>query len=174
MTVTTELLLQPPIGPVEADEDTVRRALPGEIGTRDADLGAARRALRDQIARLDAELGELVVSAWPDREPPARLRQRAPRLLTLGALERTRDRLAAGVARLRGELDERGREEEQSRCLREEMLLEPERHRYVRVSNADCGEPGCAVWQASPSFGLLGRLMNWWRVRISSGCPLAG
>ena len=38
MTVTTELLLQPPIGPIEVDEDALRRALPGEIGTRDADL----------------------------------------------------------------------------------------------------------------------------------------
>ena len=36
MTVTTELLLQPPIGPVEVGEDASRRALPGEIGTRDA------------------------------------------------------------------------------------------------------------------------------------------
>src|SRR5215213_2248704 len=24
-----------------------------------------------------------------------------------------------------------------------------------------------------PRYGLLGMLMNWWRVRISSGCPLA-
>ena len=67
MTVTTEILLQPPIGPVEVDE------------------GAARRALRDQIARLESDLAELVVSAWPGREP-ARTRPRAPRLLTLGGL----------------------------------------------------------------------------------------
>ena len=74
---------------------------------------------------------------------------------------------------MRQELDERGRAEEEARCLREEMLLDPDRFRYVRVSNADCGEPGCAVWQARPSFGVLGRLMNWWRVHVSGGCPLA-
>ena len=53
------------------------------------------------------------------------------------------------------------------------MLLEPERHKWVRVSNEDIGEPGCKHWHVRPRWGVLGMLMNWWRVKISSGCPLA-
>ncbi len=28
-------------------------------------------------------------------------------------------------------------------------------------------------WHVRPRYGLLGMLMGWWRVKISSGCPLA-
>ena len=75
------------------------------------------------------------------------------------------------AARLRRVLDERGADEEDSRTLIEEMLLDPERHQWVRVSNADIGEPGCHHWHVRPRWGVLGMLMKWWRVRISSGCP---
>ena len=51
------------------------------------------------------------------------------------------------------------------------MLLEPEAFPYVRVSHEDIGEPGCRHWHVLPRGGLLGRLLKWWRVRISSGCP---
>jgi hypothetical protein len=53
------------------------------------------------------------------------------------------------------------------------MLLEPERHKWIRVANEDIGEPGCKHWHVQPRWGVLGMFMNWWRVRISSGCPLA-
>jgi hypothetical protein len=53
------------------------------------------------------------------------------------------------------------------------MLLAPERHRWERITSADLGEPGCRVWQVRPRLGLIGMLMGWWRVKISSGCPLA-
>jgi hypothetical protein len=43
----------------------------------------------------------------------------------------------------------------------------------VRVYNEDIGEPGCKHWHAKPKWGPLGLLMGWWRVKISSGCPLA-
>jgi hypothetical protein len=52
------------------------------------------------------------------------------------------------------------------------MLLEPERHKWVRIGNEHIGEPGCKHWHVQPRWGILGMLMNWWRVRISSGCPL--
>jgi len=42
------------------------------------------------------------------------------------------------------------------------------------ISNADIGEPGCKHWHVRPRYGVLGMFLNWWRVRISSGCPLAG
>ena len=51
------------------------------------------------------------------------------------------------------------------------MLLDPEGHRWVHVSNEDIGEPGCTHWHVRPRYGLLGMLMRWWRVVISSGCP---
>jgi hypothetical protein len=96
-----------------------------------------------------------------------------PRLLSLGELERVRDDLAGRLDAGRRRLSELTWAEEQKRCLIEEMLLEPERHRFERVSNRDLGETGCKHWHVQPRFGLLGMLMGWWRVRISSGCPLA-
>ena len=68
---------------------------------------------------------------------------------------------------------ERTAVEEQFRCRIEEMLLDPEAHKWVRVSNANIGEPGCKHWHVRPRWGILGMFLNWWRVRISSGCPLA-
>jgi hypothetical protein len=53
------------------------------------------------------------------------------------------------------------------------MLLDPGAHRWVRVSNADIGEPGCKTWHVVPRLGLVGMLAGWWHVKISSGCPLA-
>ena len=38
---------------------------------------------------------------------------------------------------------------------------------------ADLGEPGCGVWQVRPRLGIIGMLMGWWQVKLSSGCPLA-
>ena len=96
-----------------------------------------------------------------------------PRILNLGELERVRDELAERLEQNRHELSDRALEEEQNRRLIEEMLLEPEKHRWVRVGNCDIGEPGCKHWHVLPRHGLLGMLMGWWRVRISSGCPLA-
>ena len=39
--------------------------------------------------------------------------------------------------------------------------------------NEDIGEPGCQHWHVRPRWRPLGMLMNWWRVVVSSGCPLA-
>ncbi len=63
--------------------------------------------------------------------------------------------------------------EEQNRRLIEEMLAAPERHKWRRVSAEDIGESGCRHWHVRPRYGALGMLMGWWRVVISSGCPLA-
>jgi hypothetical protein len=138
-----------------------------------ADRSAARGELRRQVARLTREIAELECSAWPrtDVRSAGVADTGGARLLSLGELEELRDRLAAEAGRLRRALDERGVEEEKSRRLLEEMLLEPERHPGARVRACDLGEPSCRVWEVSPSLGPLGRLMRWWRVRISSGCP---
>jgi hypothetical protein len=93
------------------------------------------------------------------------------RVLSLGELERVRDDLARRVQQARRALDERGKAEEGSRRQMEEMLLDPEGHRWVRVSNEDLGEPGCKHWHVRPRWGLLGMFLSWWRVVVSSGCP---
>ncbi len=53
------------------------------------------------------------------------------------------------------------------------MLLAPGRHKWARVTQADVGEPGCGAWESRPRLGLIGMLMGWWQVKLSSGCPLA-
>lgn len=142
-------------------------APPGEQG--------ARRTLRRQIARLEAELGAAVVAAYPARlEPPAPARPAGgPRLLPLGALERVRDELADRVAAARGDLAHRAEAQEQARLLLERMLLEPARHKWVRVSREDLGLPGCGHWHVRPRLGIVGMMMGWWQVKVSSGCPLS-
>jgi hypothetical protein len=138
------------------------------------DERAARRSLLDQVSRLEEEFAQLFSSAWPRQGFDWSTRSRGgPRLLSLAELEEIRDDLAGRVARVTRALGERTQVEEEYRCLIEEMLLEPERHKWIRVANEDIGEPGCKHWHVRPRWGLLGMLMNWWRVVVSSGCPLA-
>ena len=135
----------------------------------------ARRALRGQIARLDRELGRALADSYPRlAAPPAGPRLAGPRLLGLGELERTRDALVGRLATLRAAAAAQASAQAEARELRAAMLLAPERHRWVRVTQADLGEPGCGAWQSRPRLGLLGMLMGWWQVKLSSGCPLAG
>ena len=56
----------------------------------------------------------------------------------------------------------------------ERMLASPAEHKWLRISRADVGEPGCGHWHSRPRLGPLGMLMGWWRVKVSSGCPLSG
>lgn len=135
----------------------------------------ARRSLLTQIERLETELSSLFVSAWPRKglEEISVPSRGGPRMLALAELEQLRDDLSHEVERARRSLSDRTWVEEQHRCRIEEMLLEPEKHKWVRVSNEDIGEPGCKHWHVRPRLGFLGMFMNWWQVKISSGCPLA-
>ncbi len=134
----------------------------------------ARRSLLDQIERLERELCSLFVSTWPRKGLQFAVgAPGGPRMLALDELEVLRDDLAGQVEDARRSLSDRTYVEEKNRRRIEEMLLAPEDHKWVRVSNEDIGEPGCKHWHVQPRWGLLGMLMNWWRVRISSGCPLA-
>jgi hypothetical protein len=139
------------------------------------DERAARRTLRAQIAKLERELAEAFVTAYPmgglDQEPFRSCA--APRLLDLGELERVRDELAARVRTARATITELADRQAANRVLLERMLLEPDRYRFVRIANRDIGEPGCGVWHVRPRLGLIGMLMGWWQVKLSSGCPLA-
>ena len=139
------------------------------------DEAAARRSLREQIARLEAELGALFCSTYPrtgfEWNVPS---SGGPRVLSLGELETRRDGLAERLDHNRRVLGDRTYVEELNRRRIEEMLLHPEEHKWVRIQNEDIGQRGCKSFHVRPRFGVLGMLMNWWRVRISSGCPLAG
>ncbi|MDX6673003.1 MAG: hypothetical protein QOH11_421 [Solirubrobacteraceae bacterium] len=145
-----------------------------EVALAEVDEATARSDLRDQIARLEAQLGAAVSAAFPNLVVAAPGRHAAAgRLLDLGALERVRDELTDRLRALRREAEALGARQAASRQLLERMRLEPGRYRWVRVHAADLGEPGCQSWQVRPRLGLLGMLMGWWRVKHSSGCPLA-
>jgi hypothetical protein len=139
-----------------------------------ADERVARAQLRRQVAALEAQLSDAVVSAFPHGGVHSAVAAPGgPRVLTLGELERIRDDLAYRLAQARAVLAERGERQEACRALLERMLLEPGRYKFVRVANRDLGEGGCGVWQVRPRLGLIGMLMGWWQVKLSSGCPLA-
>jgi hypothetical protein len=156
-----ENVLQPPspLGPSRL------RTLPHER--------PARRTLLDQVARLEEELSQLFCSVWPRKDFDCTVAGRGgPRLLSLAELEELRDELATKVHHLRSTLGDRAYVEEQNRRLIEEMMRAPGAYRWVRVANEDIGEPGCKHRHVRPRWSLLGMLMGWWRVVISSGCPL--
>ena len=134
----------------------------------------ARQDLRRQIALLEKQLGELFASAFPRQGIEWAVGAvGGPRVLGVADLERVRDALAARLHEARVELGRRGEIEEQNRGLVEAMIAEPDRYRWIRVSNEDVGETGCRHWHSRPRWGILGMLMGWWRVKLSSGCPLA-
>jgi len=153
---------------------------PSQVVTpvREADRGcnelAARRALRRQIAKLERELADAFVTAYPlgGLEAPAVGTARDPRLLDLGELELVRDDLADRLGAARRTISERAEIQAANRLYLEQMLLEPAKHRFASVSCRDLGEAGCGVWQVRPRLGLIGMMMGWWQVKLSSGCPL--
>jgi hypothetical protein len=144
--------------------------------TTETDERALRRMLRDEIASLNAQLDQLFCTTFPREgfDWGVGAPRGGPRILPLVELERVRDRLAARLDENAVALDRRTREEERNRGRIEHMLLEPARHKWEIISNEDIGEPGCRHWHVRPRYGVLGMFLNWWRVRISSGCPLAG
>jgi hypothetical protein len=134
----------------------------------------ARHDLRQQVAQLERRLAEMFASAFPRRGIEWTVGAvGGPRVLGVAELERVRDALAVRLHEAQAELERRGRIEEQNRGLVEAMAADPQRYRWVRVSNEDVGEPGCRHWHSRPRWGIIGMLMGWWRVKLSSGCPLA-
>jgi hypothetical protein len=138
----------------------------------DVDEAAARRSLREQIARLERDLAALFTAAHP--RPGLEWNVRSPggpRLLSVGELEALRDDLAGRLEDSRRTLSDHTTTERRNVERIEEMIAAPERFKWVRISNEDIGEPGCKHWHSRPRLGLIGMLMGWWRVKISSGCP---
>jgi hypothetical protein len=140
----------------------------------EVDERAARRTLRAQIVRLERELSEAFVTAFPmGGLAPTVGFASTPRVLSLGELERVRDDLAQRLHEARATIAMRADEQERKRALLERMLLDPGSYRFVRIYCSELGEPGCGAWQVRPRLGLIGMLMGWWQVTLSSGCPLA-
>jgi hypothetical protein len=157
----------------------------GEPGSRTALLGhspapgaeaSARRALRSQIARLERELSALVAEGFPGiaatgTTAPSRFAHE-PRLLSLAELERDRDALVGSLRRAQAATAALAERHRAGRELLAAMQLEPARYKFVRLRAVDIGERGCGVWEVRPRLGVIGMLAGWWRVKLSSGCPL--
>jgi hypothetical protein len=142
--------------------------------TPSVDERRVRDDLRAQIARLELRLSEIFASAFPREGIDWRVGAiGGPRVLGVAELERVRDALAYRLSEAQAELARRADVEEANRGVLESMIAEPERYRWVRVSNEDIGERGCRHWHSRPRWGIVGMLLNWWRVKVSSGCPLA-
>ena len=123
---------------------------------------------------LEKRLGELFASAFPrtgiEWSVPA---VGGPRVLGVAELERVRDGLAVRLREAQVELARQGEIEEANRGLLESMIAAPDRYHWVRVAAEDIGERPCQHWHSRPRWGILGMLLGWWRVKHSSGCPLA-
>jgi len=134
---------------------------------------AAKRALRGQIARLERQLAHALVTAFPgeplDVSVPG---HGGPRLLGLGELEALRDALAERWRAAQEQLAARAKRQGEARRLLEAMHADPAAHRFVRLPRAELGMPGCGSYEVRPRLGLVGMLMGWWEVKLSSGCPL--
>ena len=140
----------------------------------EADERAARSTLRDQIAQMERELTTACLEACPRVMPtPPRRAFGGPRKLSLGELESVRDELSRRLESARDSIDSQLLRQAESRMLLERMFADPPAHKWLRISNEQLGEPGCKHFHVRPKMGPVGLLMGWWRVKISSGCPLA-
>ncbi len=156
------------------EADVRRRAEPAPTGLVAADESGARRALRGQVARLESQIADTVCAAFPEvLDLPALPARRQARILDLGELEEVRDRLAGQLGEARRRLANVARRQEEARVRLERMLMDPAGNRGERISQRELGEPGCGVWRVAPRMGIIGRMMGWWQVKLSSGCPLA-
>jgi hypothetical protein len=145
-----------------------------ETALYELDERAARADLCRQIAVMELALARLFGSAFPRKGIEFAVPgMGGPRLLSVDELERVRDSLAARIQEVRADLHDHAIVEERNHELIEEMVADPASHKWLRVYNEDIGEPGCKHWHSTPKWGPLGMMLGWWRVKISSGCPLA-
>jgi hypothetical protein len=158
-----------------ADLSSTQKQIVGLSGAQQAvDETAARRTLRRQIASLERQLQEIAFEGFPHIAADAGVANNAPpRLLDLGELECIRDQLAAKLKAANDALQRELERQQQNRALLERMKRAPESYKFTRVARRDIGEPGCGEWEVRPRLGVIGMLMGWWQVKVSSGCPLA-
>ena len=142
----------------------------------EVDEAAARRTLREQIARLESELGALFCSTFPRTGfdwgvPSAR---RPARAVAAPSSSDIRDELADAARSTTASSSATAPTSRSStaaasrRCCSTPPSTSGSASR-TRTSASAAASSGTSA-RASASLGML---MNWWRVRISSGCPLA-
>lgn len=139
----------------------------------DVDERLGRRELRRQIARLEAQLAPYPAEARRPGEPTHPLLRPKGHVADMAELEAIRDELMERLKQAREAAERRGERQHRARFRLEEMVSDPAAHKWETVSKQDLGEPGCANLEVRPRWGPVGALMNWWRVKVSSGCPLA-
>ena len=150
-----------PPAPGRRDGHDRRSASPASIcAARSPARAPARRALRLGLPAPRDRLGH-------------RRRRRPAAALAPASSSGFATRSPPGLRDARAELARAPTSRRPTAGLLERMIAEPERHRWVIVSNEDIGERGCRHWHSRPRWGILGMLFGWWRVRLSSGCPLA-
>jgi hypothetical protein len=133
----------------------------------------ARQEFHDQIARLEHALDHALSRLDPARRPspPAPAAVPTPRILTSEQLEAARDALMARLTEVEDRLAQQSADHTESRALLKRMNEAPAHFRWTTVTTKDLGVEGCRSWQSVPMLGPIGMLGNWWRVRMSSGCP---
>ncbi len=139
-----------------------------DVGT-EADEAAARRELRRQIARLEAELAAYPGARKQEKTHPALLPK--GHVASFEELSTVRDELIERLRGAREQAERRGASESRARGRRERLIGDPDSHRWQRVGNDDCGDPGCGETRVIPRWGPVGAIAGWWRIKISSGCP---
>jgi hypothetical protein len=149
------------------------------------DVRRARQELRTRIVALERQLAEALTAELPrlpgDRvalssawsgSTGARGRSPAPRLTTLAELHDEHDALVVRLRDARALLRERRGREADRRLLLDDLHRAPAQHRFVRLTEGDLGGRDCRTYAVRPRMGPLGILLGWWRVKVSSGCPL--
>jgi GntR family transcriptional regulator len=164
----------PPFDEMAPADPAVADLPDAEPSVEGGDERAARRDLRRQIARLEAELASYPEDARAEGEPTHPLLRPKGHVAGFEELESIRDELLTRLKRARGTAERRERRQGRARTRLEDMTRDPGAHKWESISNADLGEPGCSRYEVEPRWGPVGALMNWWRIKVSAGCPLAG
>lgn len=132
-----------------------------------------RHQFREQIARLELRLTEALTKLDANHRPSPRQKSAdpAPRMLTGEELEATRDALVARLSEVQDVIARQTADYTGARALLKRMSDAPAEYRWTKVTTKDMGVEGCRSWQSVPVMGPVGMLGNWWRIRVSSGCP---
>ncbi|HMC06598.1 MAG TPA: GntR family transcriptional regulator [Solirubrobacterales bacterium] len=164
-----------PLGPAaDLPPATVQPAEPqADLPETGGDERLGRRELRRQIARLESELASYP-EARKQGEPTHPLLLPKGHVAGMAELEGIRDELIERLKAAQQAAERRGKRQRRARARREEMATDPAAHKWETISSEDVGEPGCGKWEVQPRWGPVGALMNWWRIKVSAGCPLPG
>ena len=152
------------------------------------DERGARRTLRAQIARLERELGETILAAFPHvhdadtvafEDEGAAFRLAGPlapapaRGCSASASWSASATTSPSASAAHASSSPSGPSwrPTPAPCWRRCSAS----RRATRASGcplADLGERGCGAYHVRPRLGIIGMLMGWWHIKLSSGCPL--